>query len=439
MDAKLLYQLIIQVNVTAQMVLAAAFFCLSLVRKRRFGLWLALSLLLAGGVLSLSIGLRLWANNLLTRFLMRIMQFSVPLIFILLCFDVNLSTKLKTWCAGIASMELGAALFSFLLALFRVDEKETISFFSRSPEPIDWVIYYTIHLAIYGAIYYLFGRKSREELDRSSRRSTLVLALVCLLFLTVPDCISNEYRQVSYTLFLVNRIYLLALASFILAICTSIEFQSRYRADMEIMDQVLREERKQYEQIKENMAAVNMKCHDLRHQLDDFSGRLTESEIASLRESMDFYDMNIKTGCEVLDVVIHTAMLSCRAEGIELSCLADGKILNFMRTRHLFSLFNNAVSNAIEAVRKLSDPEKKVISVTVERQGDSALIEVTNYFDGAPVSPGQTSKADRSRHGFGTMSMRYIAKIYGGTLSVSTAGELYCLDIRVPLPRDLLV
>jgi sensor histidine kinase regulating citrate/malate metabolism len=106
-----------------------------------------------------------------------------------------------------------------------------------------------------------------------------------------------------------------------------------------------------------------------------------------------------------------------------------------MRTRHLYSLFNNAIGNAIEAVKKLSDPEKRVISITVERQGGDVVIEVTNFYDGRLVTPGETTKKDRSHHGFGTMSMKYIAESYGGSISINTEGEIYCLKISVPLPE----
>lgn len=429
-----LYQLIIQLNMVFQLVISALIFYIPLKRRRLFPLRLMIAAAICAVILALSVLLRVRVNSLTTRFVMRLMQFSVPLVFGLVAYDGSLPVKLKAWCAGIAAMEIGAAVFTFILAFIGVDERETISFYARPVEVVDWAIYYVIHVALYALIYHFFWQINTEELDRTSRNSTVILAVVCLLFLTVPDCMSNEYRMVSYPLFLVNRIYLLALAVFILAICTSIEFQSRYRADMEIMDQVLREERKQYEKMKENMDVINMRCHDLRHQLDDFAGKLTDREIESLRESMDFYDSNLKTGCEVLDVVLHTSQLTAKEEGIEITCLADGALLGFMRTRHLYSLFNNAIGNAIEAVRKLPEPEKRIIGITVERQGGSVVIEVTNYFDGHPSAPGETTKNDRSHHGFGTMSMRYIAESYGGRLTVNTAGELYCLNITIPLP-----
>ena len=246
----------------------------------------------------------------------------------------------------------------------------------------------------------------------------------------------QEYKAVSYPLFLTNRLYLLALSGFVLAICTSIEFHSRVQVDMEIMDQVLHEERKQYQRMKENMDIINMRCHDLRHQLDHVAGRLTDQEVETLRGAMDFYDSNIKTGCEVLDVVLHTCQLAAREDGIEITCLADGSCLSFIRTRHLYSLFSNALGNAMEAVRKLSDPAKRTIGITVERREGNAVIEVTNYYEGAAPREGGTTKGDKHRHGFGTMSMRYIAESYGGTLQVQTGSGIYMLVITIPIPES---
>jgi sensor histidine kinase regulating citrate/malate metabolism len=159
---------------------------------------------------------------------------------------------------------------------------------------------------------------------------------------------------------------------------------------------------------------------------------LTEREVEELRGAMEFYDSNIKTGNEVLDVVLRLSQLTCEKEHIQLSCLADGSCLNFMRTRHVYSLFNNAIGNAIEAVRKLTDEDKRVISISVSKHGERAEIEITNYFDGRPVLAGDTSKEDRSHHGFGTMSMRYVVEEYGGNLSIQTQKDIFTLFISIP-------
>lgn len=439
---RITYQFWVQANMSVQVLLSGLVFFHPLQKKRRYVLWLLLALLCCAGIFAGSVMMRIQWNNLATRFIMRLFQFAMPLLTVLLCYRAAFYVKLKVWCAGIAAMEIGAAAYSFLLALRKIDERVTISLIApdRSPGPLDWSLYYALHLLVYWAVYRLFGPRRTEEQDRESRLSTILLTLFCLLFLTVPDCVSNEYRSMGYAMLLVNRIYLLALSAFILVLCNGIEIQSQYRMEMAIMERVLSEDKKQYRQMKENIDIINMHCHDLKHQLENFSGKLTDREIASLRDAMEIYDRNIKTGNEALDVVLYMSRLACEKEGIELTCLADGHLLSFMRTSHVYALFNNALGNAMEAVRKVSDPEMRTISLTVRSCDGQVEIEVTNYFD-ASVSGrlpmGESTKADQAHHGYGLSSMRYVARQYGGTMAVHTEKNIFSLLIGLPFPATV--
>ena len=44
-----------------------------------------------------------------------------------------------------------------------------------------------------------------------------------------------------------------------------------------------------------------------------------------------------------------------------------------------------------------------------------------------------TTKANKDYHGFGIMSIRYIAQKYGGTMNIKVDNNLFCLDILLPL------
>lgn len=205
------------------------------------------------------------------------------------------------------------------------------------------------------------------------------------------------------------------------------------------MEQVLHEERKQYQANKENIDIINMKCHDLKHQLTALAGKLTEQEIATLQEAIKIYDSNIRTGNEVLDVILYEKNLICQKENIRLSCIANGEILSFMRTSHIYSLFNNAISNAMEAVRTVENPEKRVISVTVNKVVNAVEICITNYYEGPrTISNGQpaTTKENRNQHGFGIMSMKYVVDLYHGTLDVSTDNDIFTLQVHIPIPKQ---
>ena len=437
MSNEYITQLVVNLTVSMQLIVSGLLFLHPLSKRPRFPLRLILSLCCCALIYTAAVSMRLQAPTLATRFAMRLMQFSMPLVISFFTRDCQLFVRLKVWCAGIGAMEAGSAVYSLFLAAQGVDERTSIQVFPAALPGLNWAVYALVRLAVYIPLYWYLGRKMPEQQHKKIHRATVALAIGCLLFLTVPDCVSQEYRDISYPLFLTNRLYLLALSIFVLAICTSIEFHSRVQVDMEIMDQVLHEERKQYQRMKENMDIINMRCHDLRHQLDHVAGRLTDQEVETLRGAMDFYDANIKTGCEVLDVVLHTCQMAAREEGIEITCLADGSCLNFIRTRHLYSLFSNALGNAMEAVRKLSDPSKRTIGITVERRDGNAVIEVTNYYEGTAPQEGGTTKGDKHRHGFGTMSMRYIAESYGGTTQVQTGSGIYMLVITIPIPASV--
>ena len=45
--------------------------------------------------------------------------------------------------------------------------------------------------------------------------------------------------------------------------------------------------------------------------------------------------------------------------------MMEGKLLSFMKQSDIYSLFGNAVDNAIKAVERLSDDERRYISVRV--------------------------------------------------------------------------
>ena len=46
-----------------------------------------------------------------------------------------------------------------------------------------------------------------------------------------------------------------------------------------------------------------------------------------------------------------------------------------------------------------------------------------------------TTKGSGDYHGFGLKSVRYVAKKYGGNLTLSATGEKFVVDIIIPVPR----
>ena len=160
-----------------------------------------------------------------------------------------------------------------------------------------------------------------------------------------------------------------------------------------------------------------------------------DEHLNELERELTAFQPEKQTGNRVLDTVLTTKSLQCQREDISLTVIADGEALSFMAPMDISALFGNALDNAIESVRKLEDPSRRLIHLSVSRAKGFVRIRVENcytgeirYADGLPV----TSKADRKYHGYGIMSIRRIVDKYGGSTAISTEDGWFELSVLIP-------
>ena len=435
------YQFMILLANELQFLAVALLFCWGRKHRKHFGLRVLFGTAVLLGLTWVGAYVRTIWTGLMPRLLVTVLQYGSTLPLLFLCLEEPADMVLKTWCSSVAVKEIGGTIYPVLQFILGYNSHETMQLFPVEGLSMDlqWLIYYAIHFLIYYLLWRIVRKSFKEPVDARARRYGMLLSLAALLILGILGGITSHYRDESTALYICARMFSLLIAVFILMTYSGIEFRSRSRQEMAAMEHILSEERKQYAQMKENIDIINMHCHDLKHQLAEFSGKLTDQEIVQLQEAMDIYDNNIRTGCEALDVALYVNQLACQKEGIRLSCLADGKALSFMRTRHVYALFSNILRNAMEAVRKLEDPDQRIISMHVEDCGDRVEISETNYFVGDIRQTADsllTTKGDTNHHGFGTMSMKYTADQYHGHMGVDARNGIFRLLITLPKPKE---
>lgn len=120
-------------------------------------------------------------------------------------------------------------------------------------------------------------------------------------------------------------------------------------------------EEKQYNILKENIDYINIKCHDLKHQIRHFGDKcsLPEESVSEMMKKISVYDTSLKTGNEALDILLMEKSLTCLNKGIKLTTMADGKAISFMEETEIYSLLGNALDNAIESLEKVKEEEKE--------------------------------------------------------------------------------
>lgn len=216
--------------------------------------------------------------------------------------------------------------------------------------------------------------------------------------------------------------------------------KSALRQELAIMNMLWKKEQEQYQLSKENIALINQKCHDLKHQIRAIRNSSKEDIDKYLEEmegSIQIYESIVKTGNEVLDTILTEKSLYCRERGITVSCVADGSQMEFINTVDLYAILGNALDNAIEAVEKFKHKEKRQIDVLIYRQQNFLVMNVINPLKGNLIYEEElpvTTKEDKQYHGFGLRSMRYLVKKYDGFLNVSTEDGCFSLKILIPIP-----
>lgn len=215
------------------------------------------------------------------------------------------------------------------------------------------------------------------------------------------------------------------------------------RLEMAGLQNLLQMQYNNYRISEDSMALVNQKYHDLKHHI-----QLLRSEVGSgekleyldrMEQEIRSYEAQNKTGNRVLDVILTAKSLQCQREGITLTCVADGQALDFMHPVDLSALFGNAMDNAMEGVKKLSDPDKRLIHLSVARQKGFLRIRVENCYEGdlnlKSGMPASTKQDDRY-HGFGLKSIQSITAKYGGSMTIGSKDGWFELRILFPIPEE---
>ena len=213
----------------------------------------------------------------------------------------------------------------------------------------------------------------------------------------------------------------------------------RVNMEREYLKRLLHMQGENYRMAEESVALVNQKYHDLKHQITLLRAGMDRGAGTAMLDQMEneikAYEAQNKTGNKVLDTMLTAKSLQCQAADISLTCVADGHALDFMEPLDLSALIGNALDNAIESVKKIDDPSRRLIHVSVARQKQFVRIRVENCYTGElHFEHGMlaTTKSDRKYHGYGVKSSQKIVEKYDGSTTIDAKDGWF--ELRVLLP-----
>ena len=212
-----------------------------------------------------------------------------------------------------------------------------------------------------------------------------------------------------------------------------------HRQEAMIIKATLNSKVRQQEMTESNINFINMKCHDLRKELNRLKAKkseLKDEDFCMLEESLNFYDSSVKTGNDNIDALIQDKLIYCNAVGIEFTSLVDGDAFKDLAASDVYFMLTNIIDNAIEATESIEEKEHRVISLTASKKQGVLVIEETNYYHGKLVFNGDgsiktTKQENKKYHGYGTKSIAYVVKKYDGTMEYETKDGIFKLRIAI--------
>lgn len=283
-----------------------------------------------------------------------------------------------------------------------------------------------------GLIFLVFRpfSKMREEMI-AHKRKAIFSACVMLFYLTTT-WLSRDYTGGQNQMYVViTNVNGILVQTLIFAVQFNVIEGDHMNRLVETLRELMHEQHVQYETSRESVQLINEKYHDLKNLIGSIQGMIPAEELKRQESSIDRYDVRVKTGFEVLDVVLTEKMDFCLQRGIILTCNLGHTDFGFMERIDQFTLFNNALSNAITAVSALPENPTRYIVLNARQENNMVMIHMENpcanhieFVDGLPQTQG-----DRAWHGFGMKSMERTAEKYGGVLSVVQSEGKFQLDI----------
>ncbi len=347
------------------------------------------------------------------------------------CFEESVWTAMFAAASGYLAQDIGGSVktlfrqFDFINRLAGTDIGIPL---------VDIICYGLVYLLIFLLIR-PFARRREGNFDNKIKA---VFSVAVLMLCIGMARLTQDNPDRNNMAILAEAVLQIIIDGLAIALQFGVMEQARLSSHVETMRELVHQQRVQFEASKESAQLIAEKYHDLKHLLRSFQGTVPQEQLDRLKQSIAAYERPANSGNEVLDILLAEKIGICQQRNIVLTCSLGMTDFSFVEELDLYSLFQNALTNAINAVSALPEGVERFISLSAVRDGNMLTIHMENpcgedidFVDGLP-----RTKDDPDWHGFGMKSMDRITKKYSGMLTAQQRGRMFYLDILLLAPEE---
>lgn len=256
------------------------------------------------------------------------------------------------------------------------------------------------------------------------------------IMVTSQDQISDTYL---FTVLKICIIFTSVLSVFIMMFMIMSNFSAfYYKKTSYLLDKQLKLQTQYYEKIDNISNDVKRFRHDYKNHMFCLNSLLSENKtqeaVEYLKSITNNQTMNISTfrsGNTIADTILTDKSEIAEKEGCKLNF--TGEISPDISAFDICTILANALDNSIEACQKLDEGNKRFIDVNCFLKRNMQFISISNPYNN--VNPDlQTSKDNKSEHGFGILNIRKTVEKLGGSVNVTQQYSVFLIDIMFSVP-----
>lgn len=340
------------------------------------------------------------------------------------CFKLKWTQSVYYVICGYAIQHFAYSVFMIIITIFKI---ELINF-----SIINVILELLCNVCIFTIFFLIIGKYIRKIIIEYNADSFILPLAILLFTVIVLDVIGFSFEDKAR---IIMSSYAALLCLTMLYAMYKIYELNKIFGEKITIQAITKKQKEQYEISKKNIEYINIKCHDLRKQIEVLKDSANTKKIGEMEEQLRIYDTDANTGNDILDVILTEQGLRCSHEKIRFTYIADGKALSAIDTVDICSIFYNILDNAIEAVEKLPEDER-IISLKVTSIGNMISINsYNNYKEKLHYKNGEivTVKEDAASHGFGLKSIKMAVESYHGELKYYEQAGVFNINILIPI------
>lgn len=295
-----------------ELILAEAMFLSKLNIRTNFFIRLIISLLFCFGI---SFILPTNFENIYYYSFLFLIMFLVTIIASMFCFKAPLKNILFCAIAGYTIQHIASECYEMFNNYMNLIIERSFNFYDaegtidiNAQNYFFLLVYFAIFVIIYGLVYYLIVPKvEKYKVLQTNNKVILSLSIfivlidviigAIILFILPEKYLASLSKLVKFSVYFLLHFYNILCC--VLAIVLLIELPRRSSAESDLItvNKLYKIEQSQYNSVKENLDLINIKCHDLKHQMRNIlnNKQVDTSEINKIEQAIDIYDSTYKT------------------------------------------------------------------------------------------------------------------------------------------------